>query len=193
MPSKLLADFGRSVVKRLGRALALIPILMSVPCWAQTPTSPVLKTVMADVDKAAPGVKPDKAISATLSRAMDTLSSKINDGTLTPNDLALAHLYNAKAWYFLAVNDHAFTVADYDREDARAYVYEFEQSIELMWEQAAKTGKDWNAQIADANWQAANMVLTLAVDTNRAYSRFLPACAALGHPDCKRMMESARK
>src|ERR1043166_965765 len=105
---------------KCNRALALVFVLLSGASWAQAPASPILKTAMADIDSGAPGVKADKALSAKLSKAMNTLAAQIDGGALSADDLALAHLYHAKAWYFLAVNDHAFTVADYDREDARA-------------------------------------------------------------------------
>ena len=178
---------------KLDRALTLVFVLLTGASWAQVPANAVLKTAMADIDSGAPGGKPDQALSAKLSKAMNILAEQMDGGALSADDMALAHLYHAKAWYFLAVNDHAFTVADYDREDARAYVYEFEQAIDLMWDQASKTGKDWKIRIAEANYQAAKMVITIAVDTNMAYSRFLPACAALDHPECKRMMASAPK
>lgn len=148
---------------------------------------------MTEIDAAAPGVKPAKEISVRLQNAITTLSTKINGKTLGDDDLPLAHLYRAKAWYYWAVNDHEFTEADYDREDARAYVYEFEQAINMMWDQTNKAGKDWKEQIADANWLAGSMVVKLNVDRNSAYTRFFPACAALGRAECRKAMADAPK
>src|SRR5579864_5277071 len=94
------------------------------PCWAQSAGNSSIQAVMPDIDAAAPGVKPDPAISVKLEKAMSALDTQMNSGALTQDDLAIAHLYHAKAWYFLFVNDHNFTNADYDREDARAIRYE---------------------------------------------------------------------
>ena len=162
-------------------------------CWAQSAGNSAIQAVMADIDAAAPGVKPDPAISIKLEKAMSSLSAQMDSGALTQDDLAIAHLYHAKAWYFLFVNDHNFTNADYDREDARAIRYEFEQAINMMLDQSAKTGKDWKKELSEANWQAGNMVLTIGVDQFTAYDTFFANCAALGNPECKKMMAQAPK
>jgi len=174
-------------------ALAVALLASFGACWAQSTGNSAIQAVTADIDAAAPGVKPDPAISIKLEKAMSVLSAQMNGGTLTPDDLAIAHLYHAKAWYFLFVNDHNFTNADYDREDARAIRYEFEQTINMMLDQAAKTGKDWKKELTEANWQAGNMVLTIGVDQFTAYDTFFPNCAALGDPECKKMMAQAPK
>ena len=183
---------------KLGSAFAMAFILLpglalSGACWAQPAGNLAIKAAMTDIDAAAPGVKPDKAISVKLEKAMATLSAQLNNRRLSPDDQIYAHLYHAKAQFFLAVNDHHFTIADYDREDARAIRYEFEQAINLMMDQAAKTGKDWKKELAEANWQAGNMAVVIAVDQNTAYETFFPACAALGRPECKKAMADARK
>jgi len=174
-------------------ALVVAFFMASGSCWAQSAGNSATQAVMADIDAAAPGVKPDPAISVKLEKAMRILDAQIYSGALTQDDLAVAHLYHAKAWYFLFVNDHNFTTADYDREDARAIRYEFEQAINMMLEQSAKTGRDWKKELSDANWQAGNMVLTIGVDQFTAYDTFFANCAALGNPECQKMMAQAPK
>lgn len=176
-----------------GIAFAAAFFLSLGACWAQSASNSALQGVMPDIDASAPGVKPDPAISVKLGKAMSTLDTQMNSGALSPDDLALAHLYHAKAWYFLFVNNHNFEAADYDREDARAIRYEFELAIEMMTDRAAKTGKDWKKELSEANWQAGNMVITIAVDQFTAYDEFFPNCAALGNADCKKMMAQAPK
>jgi hypothetical protein len=180
-------------VKKTASAFAMAFILLSAAGWAQPSGNPAMNAAMADIDASAPGVKPDKAISVKLQKALDTLGAQIDGGKLKPDDLAMAHLYHAKALYFLAVNNHHFTIADYDREDARAYRYEFEQAINLMSDQAAKTGKDWKAELAEANYQAGMMAVTIEVDVNTAYDTFFPACAALGRAECRTAMAKKPK
>ena len=171
------------------KAFALVFVLWSGAVWAAT--NPTIQGVMAGIDAAAPGVKPDKAISVKLEKAMGILDAQLNNRRLSPDDLIYAHIYHAKAQYFLAVNQYHIDFRDYDREDARGYVYEFKQAINLMLDQTAKSGKDWKKELAEANWQAGDMSVRMEMDAYTAYDTFFPACAALGRAECKVMMAKA--